>query len=374
MTIFGWDASNHDWGRGPMDFVAARADGVDFVTHKACEGNGFYRDSYIGLAIARARAAQIPVYGAYFVLHPGDPRPQADYFGGVLDEEVPGWRTDPRFIVQLDAERFDYMIRAPSPNECRAWCDYIKQVTGRVPLVYAPSWLYGDSIGIGYPLWASNYGANPVAHYRAAYVGDTSGRWAAYSGATPAILQFGSRLTIGRQPTCDANAFRGSVDDLLRLAGGSPEERSTSQMPIYIVKDTRDGSMWRADGVCRTPLGSSPSELEYWVRKAPGVHIHADNGDPVISTANPDLFGHLAVDPDVVAGLAATLETVRQQLASLTTAVANVDGIDAGELAALTAATAAAAHDGAAAGTRETADTAVAEALDVAADAARNKI
>lgn len=252
-TIFGWDASvsgldscpgDHDHRPGhpdldlggpdrtpgagpgrepdgePVDLVAAVRHGIVFTTHLVCEGARFYRDPRYALYAARAHGV-IPLAGAYAVNHPGDQRPQVDWFIALLDQQSPWWRTGP-FLVQLDAEKFDYMSRAPSPAECQQWCDYFVDRTGGThrPVLYAPRWLYGDTMArVGYPLWASDYGGNPVASYRQAYPGDAAGRWAAYSGRVPAILQYGSRLTIGSQHGCDANAFRGELAQLIALVG-----------------------------------------------------------------------------------------------------------------------------------------------------------
>jgi hypothetical protein len=64
MTIFGWDASDFDWDRGPMDLGAARAAGIDFFTHKATEGTEI-RHRHYGETLERARAAGVPFLGAY---------------------------------------------------------------------------------------------------------------------------------------------------------------------------------------------------------------------------------------------------------------------------------------------------------------------
>ena len=40
-AVWGWDASGHDWGRGPMDLVAAKKAGISFFTHKCSEGHTF---------------------------------------------------------------------------------------------------------------------------------------------------------------------------------------------------------------------------------------------------------------------------------------------------------------------------------------------
>lgn len=224
MPIFGWDGSHYDWDRGPMDLGAAVRDGIQFFTHKATEG-GSYVDPQFAYAMARAKNAGMPLIGAYCVNHKGDQTPQVDKFIRVLDSGAPFWRNE-LFMVQLDCERWSnkdgVYAYEPSLAEIHAWCDLFVQRTGGrlTPIVYAPRWVYGDSLrGLRYPLWASDYGSNPAVPYRQAYPGDGSSRWSAYSGITPAVLQFGSRTTIGVQSICDANAFRGTLDQLRALIG-----------------------------------------------------------------------------------------------------------------------------------------------------------
>ncbi|HZM83762.1 MAG TPA: GH25 family lysozyme [Candidatus Limnocylindrales bacterium] len=224
MPIFGWDGSHYDWDRGPMDLGAAVRDGIVFFTHKATEG-GSYVDPQFAYAMARAKNAGMPLIGAYCVNHKGDQTPQVDKFIRVLDSGAPFWRNE-LFMVQLDCERWSnkdgVYAYEPSLAEIHAWCDLFVQRTGGrlTPIVYAPRWVYGDSLrGLRYPLWASDYGSNPAVPYRQAYPGDGSSRWSAYSGIMPAVLQFGSRTTIGVQSICDANAFRGTLDQLRALIG-----------------------------------------------------------------------------------------------------------------------------------------------------------
>lgn len=228
MTIFGWDGSHYDWDRGPMDLTTAVADGIEFFTHKASEGST-YTDPRFAYAMARARNAGMPLIGAYCVNRRGDQRPQVDKFMRVLDSGAPFWRSEP-FIVQLDCERWSnkdgVYAYEPSLAEIHAWCDYFMERSGGrlTPIVYAPKWVYGDTLrGLRYPLWASSYGSNPTVPYRQAYPGDGSSRWAAYSGITPAILQYGSRTTIGAQTICDANAFRGTLPELRALISGDDD-------------------------------------------------------------------------------------------------------------------------------------------------------
>lgn len=218
MTVtYGWDASDFDWSRGPMDLAAARAAGIDFFTHKATEGTGT-RHVHYGEALGRARAAGIPFLGAYHVVRSGPGiQAQVDYHMAYVNQATPWWRVHPWWFFQCDMERWPY--DAVPAQRGVDFCNALAARTGRAVLLYASRGQYGDSIGGSAPLWNASYGTNTPGDFRALYPGDSSSRWARYSGRTPAILQYSSKATIGRQPTCDANAFRGSVQDLARLIG-----------------------------------------------------------------------------------------------------------------------------------------------------------
>jgi hypothetical protein len=109
--------------------------------------------------------------------------------------------------------------------------------------VYAPKWVYADSLaGLGYPLWASSY-VNGVGTGAALYSKagrDTSSRWGAYSGQTPAILQFTSSATIAGQTTCDASAFRGTLDQLKALVAPGKDSMNWTD-------DVIPNPSWRED-------------------------------------------------------------------------------------------------------------------------------
>jgi hypothetical protein len=217
MTIYGWDASDFDWGRGPMDLAAARADGIDFFTHKATESTNTQHIHY-GEVMNRARAAGVPFLGAYHVVRTGDIMAQISYFLAYVTAQTPWWSSFPGWFFQGDLEKWSYDPVAASMGP--AFCAEVERRTSKRCVLYAPKWAYGDTIGGSAPLWASAYGSNPAGPYRNAYPGDASPSWGAYSGRTPAILQFGSQATIGRQPICDINAFRGTVADFAQLIGG----------------------------------------------------------------------------------------------------------------------------------------------------------
>ena len=137
-------------------------------------------------------------------------------------------------------------------------------------LAYAPEWLYGASLaGLRYRLWASNYGANPTTHYRQAYPGDGSTRWHAYSGQMPLILQYGSNTTIGDQSTCDANAYRGTLAELLATLGADPGPAPTEEddMIAHLWRDTAQ-QHWYVTGPLQFKRRVSKAEADSIDRKS----------------------------------------------------------------------------------------------------------
>jgi hypothetical protein len=220
MTVFGWDASDFDWDRGPMDLAAAYRDGIRLFTHKITESTNVVHE-HCGTALDRARAAGIPVLGGYMVVRTPGPSiaAQVAFMLKTLDRYAPWWRTFPAWVFQVDLEKWPYDAVAATYG-VQACNELARQAPGRFHILYASRGQYGSTIPGGDPLWNAAYGTNPVGQYRAVYdatVGDNSARWNPYSNRAPVILQYGSRLKIGTQNTCDANAFRGSLAELLAL-------------------------------------------------------------------------------------------------------------------------------------------------------------
>ncbi|MFE9960575.1 GH25 family lysozyme [Micromonospora sp. NPDC005299] len=232
--VWGWDASNHDWGRGAMDLQAARAAGVSFFTHKVSEGSDWL-DSHYKEAMDRARAARIPVVGAYHVLYPGDAKSQAKFFFDQVNAKTP-WHKDVPFIWQCDAEKFDNMVREPNRIEIIDFLDELKRLAGGKGyfIAYAPRWLYGDSLKpFPYDLWASDYtGSGAPRPFKEQYQGVPAASWQAFSGRKPTILQFASDAVTGTQPTTDANRFAGSLADLINLTANPDSSQPAPPMPV----------------------------------------------------------------------------------------------------------------------------------------------
>lgn len=253
MTVYGWDASDFDWDRGPMDLGAARRAGIDFFTHKATEGTRT-KHKHFGEAMRRARDAGIPFIGAYVVPRTpgsgghGSIAAQADYLIAYIDATAPWLWSHPGFFLQTDTEHWVYdKVSAQVGN---AMCVELRRRKRRTVLHYAPEWAYGGSIPQGFDLWASNY-VNGSGQFKGLYPGDGSSRWHAYSGRVPKVLQYSSNATIGRQPRCDANAFRGTVADFAALIGAevAPPQIEGDDMKSlpFLAIDDKTGAVFVCD-------------------------------------------------------------------------------------------------------------------------------
>lgn len=220
MTIYGSDVSHYD----ASDTRAMFGQDIVFQTHKA---GGDANDAELQgwWAVVKPYRDRV-LLGAYWVLYPGQPNTRADAFLSRLDSQCPGWRDGP-FILQVDCEKWSGDSgTVPNKLDITTFCDRLVAKCPKLrPIVYAPNWVYGGTLkGLGYPLWASAYVTGAGSH-KALYPGDSSSKWAAYSGQTPAILQYTSSATIGGQTTCDANAYRGTLTQLTQLvAPGWTEE------------------------------------------------------------------------------------------------------------------------------------------------------
>lgn len=228
MTIFGADLSHYD----DPDASAMFSEGIVFMTHKA-GGDGNDNELSAWWESVKSHRPNV-LLGAYWVLYPGSPAARADSFLARLNTQCPGWQDGP-FMLQADCEEWNQdPSTVPSLAEIRAFCDrLVAKAPNLRPIVYAPKWVYKDTLtGLGYPLWASSYvtGAGTPG---ALYPGDGSIRWNAYSGQTPAILQFTSSATIGGQTTCDANAYRGTLPQLTALlAPGWAQEGTDMSLDV----------------------------------------------------------------------------------------------------------------------------------------------
>lgn len=326
MTTFGIDCSDFDWSRGPMDVAAMARDGIQFLTHKATEGTGL-RHIHYGAALTRAHDAGIPVLGAYHVVRSlGALSSQVQAFTDYLDEATPWWRTHPNFFLQVDLERWPYDDVAASTGT--AFADLLATTTGKTVVIYASKGQYGNSLGGSRPLWNAAYPGGS-GHYRELYAaagGDAGRGWLPYSGRWPAFWQYSSSATIGSQPSCDANAFRGTLDQLLALTG-RPAAFSGGFMASLTDEQQHDIWVWLASLVDpNTPATGRTDDRFHFPPALVQLRAELDAVKAAVST--PATVTLSQADRDaIVAGLAGLVPTVEELRGIVDAAVkARLDG------------------------------------------------
>lgn len=232
MTLFGWDASDYDVDRGlTVDRIRdARAAGIDFMTYKGTEQStgGTFHSQYYGLMLTAAKDAGIPFLGMYVVVHSGvSTEVQATTAIDYADAHTPWWRTYSRFFWQIDLERWP--TDDVPPDVGVAVARELEARTGKVAVMYASRGQYGSSALGEYPRWNANYPYQIAEDFKAAYAragGDSGPGWVRYGvpELMPRIWQFTDSAVIGRQHTCDADAFRGTVEDFAEMIGARAPE------------------------------------------------------------------------------------------------------------------------------------------------------
>lgn len=220
MTIFGWDASHFD---AVPDGAKVVSSGIAFTTHKA---GGDASDGKLAAWWAAMRPYRDRVLlGAYWILRPdlqASATASADAFLTRLNGQCPGWQSGP-FILQADCEIWNQNAATkPSQAYITTFCNRLASAVPKLrPIVYASHGQYGNSLAaLDYPLWNANYPSNALGSPQTLYAhagGDAGPGWLSYSGQTPIIWQFAETATIAGQTTCDADAFRGTLAELITI-------------------------------------------------------------------------------------------------------------------------------------------------------------
>jgi GH25 family lysozyme M1 (1,4-beta-N-acetylmuramidase) len=319
MTLFGVDLSHFNKPQlpDPSD------QGVNFLTHKA---GGDARDPNLPTwwAGVRELGAEV-VLGAYWVLYPGRPEQRAQDFIDRLDTVCLRWRDRDSFILQVDCERWrGDPSTMPNVAEIKTFCDQLVKITGGVyrPVVYAPKWCYGDSLkGLPYPLWASDY-VSMSGGFVDIYPGDSSSRWAPYSGQAPVILQYTSGGQIKGQPGgVDSNAFRGTLRELKDLVTpGKDHTMILSGDDIAAVSKAVFTSVWGTDGSIPNPGWRDDKKTNDKLTPASALFIAMDTAHQALVAAQ--------------SAIQAVTDTRKAILAAVTTAIASIPSVDVDKLAA----------------------------------------
>jgi|GEM_PF-831625 len=311
MTLYGWDASHYQGSLTVPILARAKAEGYIFFTHKIAEGLSDTEGTHDDTALAAARSVGFEFVGGYLV-----PRSNTSVAAQVTewiqlaDQGERWWRDYPGWFWQIDLERWSYdNVPASVGIAC---AQELRGRTGRWTVLYASHGQYGDQLtGWDGPLWNANYptgaaGAASTLYERVG--GDTGAGWAPYSGKTPAIWQFTSSATIAGLGGCDANAYRGSLDDLRALITGdtmglTDQQAYNIEHYLYCMYTGRD-----ADGIydpagnritVANSVASRLNDLEQKVAAAP------TGGAPATATLTDAQMADLKTS--VTADLATTL-------------------------------------------------------------------
>jgi GH25 family lysozyme M1 (1,4-beta-N-acetylmuramidase) len=264
MTVFGWDMSDYDHGRGAVNIRRAAAEGIRFLTHKATEGTSIKHHT-LGTDLAAARGAGIPLIGAYHVVHTGNIAAQVDYLLAYCDAQAPWWRAFPGWFWQVDAERWSNDF--PDPGTVIGFGRLLAARTGKKVITYASRGQYGNRLTGVDMLWNADYGTRPAGPFQAAYQGDDYRGWLLYSGQEPRLLQYTDRAVIGGLPGCDANACRGTLGQLqAALTHGAAPAAQPATPPgdtdmLMLIRQDGDNAVYLTNGMTRRWV-QTPAELD----------------------------------------------------------------------------------------------------------------
>lgn len=268
MVTFGLDISHHqDLG---LDLAAARRDGIEFVFIKATEGAS-YQDPEFNINLAEARAAGQLVAAYHYV------RDSAWIANQVLNIQ----RTVPRDVpVILDVEDGSGGIEMT-----HGLVVALGRAGYRVPLLYLPRW-YWQSLGrpslAGLPpLWSSRYPDNTVGSLADEWADVPASYWDGYGGLSVAVLQFTSSSRVAGHQPLDANAYRGTRQQLAQLLGYTQEEDMRN---LILAQEKDSPKVWVGDGLFRrhVPNEKTLEDLKFWIGQQGGdatVHAPWENLD-----------------------------------------------------------------------------------------------
>ncbi|TDV39798.1 glycoside hydrolase family 25 protein [Actinophytocola oryzae] len=266
MVTFGLDISHHqDAG---LDLAQCRREGVEFVFIKATEGSTFV-DAEFGANLAEARNAGLLVCAYHYVRSNASAAAQVANVLRVVPRDVP-------VIPDVEANSGSLALTRDVVNQLRA-AGYV------VPLTYLPRW-YWQQIGSPSlaglpPLWSSRYPDNVVGSIADEWADVPASYWTGYGGLDVAVLQFTSSARIAGHQPLDANAYRGTREQLAALLGSQEEEDPMKS--LILAREAGGDAIWVGNGITRRHVADTKEleGLQFWIGQKggdPSVHDFAD--------------------------------------------------------------------------------------------------
>lgn len=307
MTVFGLDISHHQ--DLALDLRRCRDEGIEFIFLKATEGSSFV-DPEFAANLAEARAAGLLVAAYHYVREAATATQQLANVRRVVPRDVP---------VVLDVE-----AGSGGVGSVRNLVDTLRFDGYRVPLLYLPRW-YWTQLGspplTGLPpLWSSRYPDNVVNDLPLEWAGTPSSYWNGYGGLDVAVLQFTSSARVAGFAPLDANAFRGTRQQLAELLGYAPTEEDNVKN-LILAREAGGPRVYVGDGVARRHVADETelAGLQYWIGQK--------GGDPTVQEfADLRVLGVDVTAVDVTGGPAAVLAQIAADVTELKARpVADVD-------------------------------------------------
>ena len=254
MPVFGLDISHHQ--DLALDLARAKREGIEFVFLKATEGSTFV-DSEFKANLAEARNAGQLVAAYHYLRASAPASAQVAHILNHVPRDVP-------VIPDVEAN-------SGSIGLTREFVKRLKDAGYRVPLLYLPRW-YWQQIGspplVGLPpLWSSRYPDNVVGTIADEWSDVPAHYWNGYGGLDVAVLQFTSSAAIAGHQPLDANAYRGTREDLAVLLGYTTTREELSVKNLILAQEAASPRVWVGDGLTRRHV-ADPAELEglqYWI-------------------------------------------------------------------------------------------------------------
>lgn len=306
MTVFGIDVSHH---QPPLSFHALRQAGVEFVFIKATEGSTFV-DPEFARNLAEARAAGLLVAAYHYVREAATATQQLANVRRVVSRDVP---------IVLDVEAGSGGVAA-----VRNLVDTLRLDGYLVPLLYLPRW-YWQQLGspslVGLPpLWSSRYPDNVVQDLSREWAAVPASYWNGYGGLEVAVLQFTSSARVAGFAPLDANAFRGTREQLAKLLGY--QEENEHMRNLILAREVDGPKVWVGDGIARRHVADETelAGLQWWIGQ--------QGGDPTVNENFEDLrvLGVDVTAVGVTGGPAAVLAQIAADVTELKARpVADVD-------------------------------------------------
>jgi hypothetical protein len=259
MVTFGLDISHHQ--DLALDLAQCRREGIDFVFVKASESSTFV-DPEFGANVNEARAAGLLVCAYHYLRSSASAAAQVANVARVVPRDVP---------VIPDVESGSGGV-----GLLRDFVDQLRATGYHVPLTYLPRWYWqqlgSPSLAGLPPLWSSRYPDNVVGSIADEWADVPAHYWTGYGGLEVAVLQFTSSARIAGHQPIDANAYRGTREQLAMLLG----HQENPVRNLILAREADNVRVWVGDGITRRHVQDEKelAGLQWWIGQR--------GGDPTI--------------------------------------------------------------------------------------------